>query len=301
MSFDLYFCRQDGSAPSTTELKEYFSSLPLFQTNDVAAGGIEFWYKNEETGVYCLFSYSPFDATELHGCGSSGLTFNLNYMRPSFFAYESMALVESFCKHFDLLVQNPQVVQNPQDETVQQADATSLISSWCSHNTRAMLTMKTVTKEQDVEMHYLAEASATAWWRYTRVQRALENSVSEDIFVPSLMILMNPASELFTMLLWPNGIAQFFPHSDYVFVRREKKRLFGAREETGLISYDSVTAKIGHLLEDYELDGLQIKYLRPEKTAHVIPLIQTLQLQPADLRQYTKMSPDSFQDVTGSY
>jgi hypothetical protein len=294
MSFDLYFCGQNKSAPSVRELKGYFSSLPLVHVNDVAAGGVEFCYQNESTGVYCLFSYSPLDAAELQGCGSTGLTFNLNFHRPSFFAYEAMPLVENVCKHFDL------TVENPQDETVQQADVTSLISSWRNHNTWAMGAMKTVAREEGMELHYLPEASATAWWQYMKVQQALEESIREDIFVPSLMILMNPAKQLFTMLLWPKGISQFFPRSDYVFVQREKKRLFGTKEEKGLVAYDSIIEKIGHLLDDYEFGGLQIKCLRPEKTSQVTPLIQTLDLEPIDLPQCTRMAGDSFHDVAAS-
>jgi hypothetical protein len=157
-----------------------------------------------------------------------------------------------------------------------------------------------VAKEEDMAIHYLSEESATAWWRYTKVRQAIEDSIKEDIFVPSLMILMNPASQLFTMMLWPKGIAQFFPHSDYVYVQREKKRLFGTKEETGLVSYDSVIERIGHLLDDYEFGGSQYTYLRPEKTSRVLPLIQALQLEPVDLRQYTQMAADSFHDVPDS-
>ena len=291
MSFDLYFCPREGSAPSIPHLREYFSSLPFFQVNDVAAGGVEFWYENEATGVYCVFSYSPLDAAELEGCGSSGLTFNLNFARPSFFAYETMPLVEDFCKHFDLLA------ENPQDETVQKADATSLISSWRSHNAWAMGAMEHPAREEDIELHYLAEASATALWRYMRVQRAIEEAVTEDVFVPSLLILMNPARQLFTMMVWPKDIAQFFPESDYVYIQREKKRLFATKEETGLVSYESVIATIGHLLDDYEFAGLQFKHLRPKNTDQVIPLIHTLDLEPIDLRQCTRMAADSFHDV----
>ncbi len=68
----------------------------------------------------------------------------------------------------------------------------SLISCWCSHNSWAVGTVK---KMGEVELHYLPERSATAWWQYTRLQHALEDSIKEDIFVPSLMILMNPANE----------------------------------------------------------------------------------------------------------
>lgn len=128
MSFDLYFCRQDGSAPSIPELTEYFAPIPFFQISELAEGGVQFWYHNEATGVYCDFSYSPLDAKELEGCGSSGLSFNLNYVRPSFFAYETMPLVEAFCKRFHL------TVEDSQEDTTGPADASRLIASWQSHN-----------------------------------------------------------------------------------------------------------------------------------------------------------------------
>jgi hypothetical protein len=92
------FAPQNGSAPSIPELKEYFSAFPLFRVSDRADDGVQFWYQNEATGVYCDFSYSPLDANELEGCGSSGLSFNLNYSRHSFFSYEAMPLVEAFGK-----------------------------------------------------------------------------------------------------------------------------------------------------------------------------------------------------------
>jgi hypothetical protein len=233
MSFDLYFCPQNGSAPSILELKEYFSAIPFFQVSDVAAGGVQFWYQNEATGVYCDFSYSPLDANELEGCGSSGLSFNLNYVRPSFFAYETMPLVEAFCKRFNLMV------EDSQEETVGSADASRLIASWRSHNAKAMGAMTEVAKGEDMELHYLPEPRATEWWRFMSVRQRIEDALTEDIFVPSLMILMSPAKQLFTMMLWPKGIAQFFPACDYVYVQREKKRMFGMKEETGLVPYQS--------------------------------------------------------------
>jgi hypothetical protein len=80
---------------------------------------------------------------------------------------------------------------------------------------------------------------------------------------------------------------------------RDKKSLFRTKEEAGLVPYDSVIAEVDHLLEDYDFDGLRLKYMRPEKTAQVLPLIQTLLLKSIDLRQCTRMSPDRFHDVAG--
>lgn len=290
MSFDLYFCRPDGSTPSIPELKEYFSKIPFVQIND-ADDGVQFWYQNEATGVYCDFSYSPLDANELEGCGSSGLSFNLNFVRPSFFAYETMPLVEAFCKHFNL------TVEDSQEETTGPADASQLIASWRSHNTWAIGAMVQVAKEEGMEMHYLPEQRATEWWRYMSVKQAIEEAVTEDIFVPSLMILKSPANELFTVIAWPMGIAQFFPPCDYVYVEREKKRIFGTKQETGIVPYQPVLETIGPLLSDHEHAGLQIKYLSPEKTHSATRLIQTLQLEPIALSEHTQMAADGFHDV----
>ena len=291
MSFDLYFCRKNNSIPAIPELKEYFLALPHFNVSDVDASGVQFWYENEITGVYCDFSYSPLDAKEVEGCGSSGLTFNLNYLRPSFFAYETMPLVEAFCKRFDL------VVEDSQEETVEPADAERLIVSWRSHNARAVRVMIQTADEHEIEMHYLPEHRATEWWRYTSVQQRIEDAVTEDIFVPSVMVLRGPTKKLFTLLLWPNGIAQFFPPCDYVYVQREKKRLFKTKDERGLVPYRSVLETIEPLLDEYEFHDLHIKYLSPDKAAEAEPLVQTLNLEPIDLSQYGQVPSDKFHDV----
>src|SRR4029453_9421621 len=106
MSFDLHFFREDHSLPAIAELKEYFAAFGLFKTTDAEDGRVQFWYQNEATGVYCDFSYSPPDAAALEGYGAGGLSFNLNYVRPSFFAYETMPLVEAFCRRFNLDVED---------------------------------------------------------------------------------------------------------------------------------------------------------------------------------------------------
>ena len=292
MSFDLYFCRENNSTPSIEELKEYFStSSPFFEVNDLDEGGVESFYKNEATGVYCSFSYSLLDANELEGCGSSGLSFNLNYLRPSFFAYETMPLVEAFCKRFDLLV------EDSQEETVRHANAERLIASWCANNTSATRRMMVVAKEEDMELHYLPEQRATEWWRYMSVKEAIQTAVKEDIFVPSLWLLMDPDKRLFTLIVWPKGIPQFFPPCDYVYVEREKKRLFRTKEEAGVVRYESLLKTLEPLLDDYVFDGLQLKYLKPDNAEKISSVVQTLDLEPFDLHLHTRISSDGFHDV----
>jgi hypothetical protein len=108
---------------------------------------------------------------------------------------------------------------------------------------------------------------------------------------------MNPAKMLFRLLLWPDGIAQFFPPADYVYVKREKKRLFGKTEESGLVPYESVISACSALLEEFDFGEHRLKYLSPEKTTSAQKVIQRLEIEPVDLSQYTRFGPDGFHDV----
>lgn len=288
MSFDLYFCRPNAPLPSVAALKQYFASLPHFNVQDTADDGVQFWYQNESTGVYCDFSYSPLDAVEAEGCGSSGISFNLNFVRPSFFAYETMPLVEAFCKQFDL------VVEDPQAETIGPPNANDLIASWRNSNANAT---SAVLAQTEAETHYLPEPTATQWWRYMSVFPTLQTTVTEDLYIPQPFIILNPAKQLFTMTLWPDGIAQFFPSCDYVFVQRDKKQLFGSKKEQGLVSYQNVMSALKPFLDQFEVGDLRLKYLRPENTANVASLIKKLHLEPIELSQHTRMGADSFHDV----
>ena len=65
------------------------------------------------------------------------------------------------------------------------------------------------------------------------------------------------------MMVWPKAIAQFFPPCDYVCVEREKKRIFGTKEETGLVTYQSVLETIEPLLDDYEFRRASNQILEP--------------------------------------
>lgn len=62
---------------------------------------------NASTGVYC---YLRLDDDDTEGARGESLCFSLNYNRPTFFALETLPLVESLCKRFQLLVEDPQEV-----------------------------------------------------------------------------------------------------------------------------------------------------------------------------------------------
>ena len=125
----------------------------------------------------------------------------------------------------------------------------------------------------------------------------LEEKLTEDIFVPSIFLVETPDKELVSMIVWPDGISQLFPECDFVFVERTKKKLFGERREMGLIPYNEVIATINPYLGNYSTTAGPVKYLPPSRKADIPSILQRLNLRPAKLSSYNRVSPDSFHDV----
>ena len=291
MSFDLYFCGEDNSIPEINQLQRFFQDQIFFTYKELESGGVHFGYENEETGVYCSFSYDLEDADpEISQCAATGLSFNINYLRPSFFAYECMPLVEAFCKQFSLNV------EDPQEETLGEASASTLITSWRKHNHWAV-NATTRASNDPLDLRYFPEDRATYWWSYMRQRLSLENSATEDIFVPKIMLLATRDNQIVTMIVWPDGIPQLFPACDFVFIERTRTGLFGEKKEKGAVPYSEVVQTIEPLLENYPPAKGAIKYLSPAKKNDVAPLLSRLQLRPVELKTYTSLSADSFHDV----
>lgn len=110
MSFDLYFCWRKPERINSDEVRAWAQRIDSFTRNKA-----ELWYSNLNTGVYFSFDFeaappkSPEDGPDVPpGHFDSGLSFNMNYVRPSYFAFEAMPIVEELTCRFGLSVLNPQ-------------------------------------------------------------------------------------------------------------------------------------------------------------------------------------------------
>src|SRR4051794_17603126 len=106
MSFDLYFCWHDEQPIGFGSVVEWSEKHRHFQRQDD-----RLWYSNEDTGVYFSIDFEIKDTEESvipSDYFDSGLSFNLNFNRPSFFASEAMPLVVDLCENFRLAVFDPQ-------------------------------------------------------------------------------------------------------------------------------------------------------------------------------------------------
>jgi len=101
MSFDLYLRGADLPRDAILNHVVKHSNFELQELTDAA---FDYVLVNPATGVYCYFGL---DDAEVNMPVNS-LSLTLNYSRPTFFALESMPLVESLSRRFELLVEHPQ-------------------------------------------------------------------------------------------------------------------------------------------------------------------------------------------------
>jgi hypothetical protein len=279
MSFDLFLHNQDQSQLSANDLVNYFNLAPLFTRGDYS-GTVQYHYNNEDTGVYCTFSW-PATAKAIE---DRRLEFRLNYNRPIGFPQETFPFVEDICRHFNLLV------EDVQENTIEAASTPRLLKSWRTHNVVAVQALAA----QGMQLRYLPEDKALDWWRYCRIKRSFEMSLEEDVFVPDVYIFQNPEQELFRFAVLADGCAQFLPVSDYVWVERKDS---ADQVENGFVSYDVLRDRLSPFLEQYDAFGETLLGIPENNLTQSSAMVQQLALAEVDLSTFTRIAPDGFHNV----
>lgn len=265
MSFDLYL-RKDNLPLAA--ILDHLDKYPDFQRQDFAEVGSGYALVNQTTGVYCYFKIDHVQE----------LCFSLNYNRPTFFALETMPLVENLCQQFEL------VVEDPQEDFVGRASLQQLINSWRIHNERAVKSLKA----QGMALNYIPENKANEWWAYRRVREKIAADLGDSVFVPEVFILRLPAEEPFRMIVWPEGIREILPPSDVVWIERSE-------DDHGLVSGARFFELVAPYTSEYRIGTESYRLLDPVWHTEVISLTRTLELTP--ITSPEQIAPDDFHDV----
>lgn len=295
MSHDLFFHAREGNVPAPEGLAEYFGQFSSFSIGPYDEDGVRYSYENEVTGVYGEFIYLPGSGPDdgvPSGYTPTGVSFNINYVRASFFALEMMPVVAAFCHHFDLLV------DDPQDGTVAPPDTEKLIRSWKKSNQSGVTGLLRDHDRLELQTSYLPESMATAWWAYTRAKSAIEEGLEEDMYVPRIFIMEGTDGDAFTMAVWPDAIPQFFPRCDYIYVSIEEPEKVGLEHPaSGLMRYEDLMIRLGALLRRYDTPAGPILILPPDRAGNAEKMIAGLDLIPIDLAACSQLRPGSIHDV----
>jgi len=291
LSYDLYFYPKEELVLS--DVIDFFKRLTNFTVSETESGIHQFWYENQDTGVYFSFDYNTIDEAA-HEEDNIGLSFNLNYNRPTFFALEAMPYVKNFATEFSLLVVDTQDHEIGGEGLPKEPNVSDLIDTWKKGNLFAVSTIS----QQQGRPPYLPLEKSMLIWEYQMNKEKLQESIGDDIFVPTLCVIRTENdSILSTAVLWPYSIPQVFPKCEYIIAMREKKNFFGRSKgnEMSLISFENLLGNFGAYLESFSSTIPGTKVLKPNQAKFGESFFKQLSFAKKNLYEIVAM--DSFVDI----
>lgn len=269
MSFDLYFYKQKKTSLSEFEIANYLSNN-LVQVNE---SNNQWFFENEDTDVYFSIEINePEDDPEtielfenFEDFENTHFSFNLNFMRPSFFGLEAFQFVEKFIKDLGLFVLNPQEAL----EIPYIPDKQQLFENWNRTNLNS-------SKEHfGEESHYYPLEESNQIWEFNFNRKNIQEEIGDDYFVSRIFFCKTfKDNEIVTLSTWTQHIPNILPKTDYYLLIREYKKLFKKVKDNVLISHQTLVDKFGNYFEDYLIKDCKI--IHPEQASEVESIFNDL-------------------------
>jgi hypothetical protein len=296
MSFDLYFCWQKSEKVDFNAVSAW-----AIQRGNFKREHDQLWYENPNTGVYFSFDFEsekslPSENSLIpNGYFDSGLAFNLNFNRPSFFGYEAMPFIEELSSHFGLSALDNQADAGP--TLVTEALARTLLDSWLRHNKWAIQTLlENPAFSNPLRMPI---ASSLYLWRYGMARDDLQRECGEGIFVPTIVPVHRKGANLMGRGFTSTGVPTIVPSSEWVFVvSPDKKGIFRspAKQELRAISMETFREVVGDCLQPFDWPELDLGIIRAESLAKATQHLQKIE-HALDRSELEVTRTDAFVDV----
>lgn len=298
MSYDLFFRTRTGHPPLTAEaFQAWFQERPHY----TVSGG-EAVYANESTGVSFTFNFASED--ELEGVeGDEGAedsdepvpdlhaAFNLNYLRPRFFALEAEPELAAFVEHFELEVEDPQT--NGMGSGPYSREA--FLRGWNTGNAfaaRAILQQEGNAPNERPPT--LPAEQLERLWRWNHARAGLQKELGEGVFVPRISLALEQG-RLVTYAVWGDAIPIALPQVErVVLVRDELARgwLF-KRKETALVD----AATVARWVEAFPMKEGALPYRLMAYTKPSAELVRAFKEAPALAGQVRMVTFDAVLDA----
>ena len=265
MSFDLYFYKRKDEEISSAAIGNWLTANGCVRKGDFP----QWLYGNEDTGVYFSFEIQePDDDPEaiemfekFSDFENTQFTFNLNFVRPNFFALEAFPFVERFLTDLELFALNPQSRVDPDNPRKEKSH--DYYSDWSRTNLRF-----SADHFDEFGLKYLPLEKSNDYWRYNFQKGELQNRLGDEYFVPTLILAKRAVTgDAITLSTWTQHIPNIFPPADYFVIIRKRKKLFRTVDETGIIARETLLLTFADYLEDYDFKDCKI--IHPENAEKV--------------------------------
>lgn len=267
MSYDLNFYKRKSDSISKNDIEQYLNSLP----NMTIENGKQWFYHNEETGVYFTFEYCDSEENDdveemkFDDFEDTGFAFNINYIRPQFFGKECFPIVDKLVEDLNLFILNPQGDAEPQKHA-----KGTLFNEWADTNSRF-----SKSNFEKFGLSYLEQEKSDYSWEFCFNRNKLQNKLGDNYFVPGIFyVKKNDSDEVVTLSVWPQNIPYVLPKVDYILVQKKIRKLFRTKKEDGLIEYNDLISRLGQFFEEKDA----YKIIHPENTPKSAKIFNNLPL-----------------------
>jgi len=288
MSFTLAFFKQKDAEIALDDVITFFHNEPNFFVKPLDDDLLQFVYHNPLTNV--LFSITYNERQELNVEIPEDIeweycytTFTLSYLRPTYYAKESLDIVVKFMKYFNLAIYNPQT----EPFEVKKYTFEELVDSYIQNNS---LTAREFNKQFPVLT--ISKNKVDYFYDYTIKCEMLE--LPEDVALPDISFIKDKNNIVYTVFAWPQNVKTIMPITDYVLIERTyKKALFLKKTEVSLVPFSEIQTKF----KDYlvKLDDPIPCFLFETDNETTKQLYYELSQQ--DFTEYEVVETDDFVDV----
>lgn len=289
MSFSLYFYSQQEEAIITAEeLKKVLLPNPYIRYTE--NGPVtDFEYENPITGVYFWFTYTlPGYANEeialFEGYRYTGLTFCINYNRPSYFMYEANPLLLDLIRTLDIAVFDPQA--DGVSTLPFRPFADELVRSWQASNRRIGSKAPNRVALQKEKARYA--------WEYLYRYPQIKTLFPQDHFIPKLFFVHLRDSSVKTAVVfpYPDVESQLIPEVDYLYVKIKRKHWLFDRNVEGLVSFQCLLDSIPEAFEFFSDPVPHYLLKKRELIATALPGCLLIQRD-----KFSVLANDAFVDI----
>ncbi len=259
MSFDLLFFKNKDENIVLDDVVSYFENQNNFKVLPLDDNYYRFIYRNKETRVVFVMTYN--ETNELISDQSFDehieycyMYFTINLMRPSFFAYEAMNIVEAFINTFHLYIYDIQSLTEDKN-TVKSYTRDELIQSYIQNN-------NLICQEYKKSFPLLSIEKEKTDYFYSYVINK-EQLATDEMILPDIFFIKNINDEsLHSVFSFDDIERTLIPKCDFVLVLKQEKGFLGIKKKrTSLIPYQTFINQFKHMLEP--LNDLDLYVLNP--------------------------------------
>ncbi|KAF2335109.1 hypothetical protein [Flavobacterium daemonense] len=251
MSYDLYFFKSKENQITTNEIEDYLSLNLVPEENN------QWFFQNPDTEVYYSFEKTE-NKDNFESFETLNISFNLNFLRPSFFGIEAFEFVEKLVLDLDLYVLNPQ----SENEEPYKPTSTELYENWNKTN------LKVSSVHFHEQSNYLEIEKSNSIWNYNFNRNSIQEKLGDSYFVPKMFFFKTKKNnEVITVSSWTEHIPNIIPSADYFLLTKVQKKWFKTKTENALISREELLNTFGEYLENHDFKGCKI--IHPENAQKV--------------------------------